>query len=286
MKRKILLLALFMLFCHICHSQDILTLKNGEQSVVKIESVSDDTIVYRLWSNLNGPIRTTSVKKVKSIQYANGQKETFMTDTEIQDNKERIKDSLDLIHFTPKLVLGAYFGPQLCRTSIHEPGAYYDKENGYRISPTIGVNAILDLTYYTSLYGGLGYSIEGGHFESYNDQEYRCDYLTLDAGICIYRRHWIIALRTAFLTNATTYQTGEKFGGKENYTPVRYGVYWSYRNEFGDKKQHGIEFYNCSLYTNIFKAGTWTGEANYSTDNRIWGIKYTYHFISKELKNK
>lgn len=78
MKRKIKLVLVFSILCTMAYSQDILTLKNGEQSVVKIESVSDDTIVYRLWSNQNGPIRTTSIKKVKSIQYANGQKETFL----------------------------------------------------------------------------------------------------------------------------------------------------------------------------------------------------------------
>ena len=286
MKRKIKLVLVFSILCTMAYSQDILTLKNGEQSVVKIESVSDDTIVYRLWSNQNGPIRTTSIKKVKSIQYANGQKETFLDEWEKDQEEQKIKDSLGRVNFIPKLVVGVYAGPQLCQTAIHAPCDYSDKTYGYRFSPTFGVNALLDLTYYTTLYGGLGYSIEGGHFEDYNNQEYRCNYVTLDTGICIFERSCIIALRTAFLTNGSGYENDVKICGKESYSPVRFGLYYSLRKELGSKKQHGIELYSCFSFTDVLSPDNWKSGETTRTSNEVWGIKYTYHFISKELKKK
>lgn len=290
MERKITLVLVLSFLCAMAYSQDILTLKNGEQSVVKIEGISDEVITYKLWSNLNGPTRTTSIKKVKSVQYANGQIETFLSDREKEDLRDeeaaRVRDSLSRANFVPKLVIGAYAGSQLCRMSIYPSGASYDKEYGYKVSPTVGVSAIWDLTFVTSLYGGVSYSVEGGHFEDYNSQEYRCNYVAVDAGICCFERHCIIAFRTAFLTSGRGYENGEKYFANETYTPVRCGLYVGSRHEFGNHKQHEIEFYMCGSISNVIKPEMWKNEKHIRTSNDIWGIKYSYHFLSKELKRR
>ena len=290
MERKIAIVLFLFIFCTMAYSQDILTMKSGEQSVVKIEGISDEVITYKLWSNLNGPTRTTSIKKVKSVQYANGQIETFLSDREKEDLRDeeaaRVRDSLSRANFVPKLVIGTYAGAQLCRMSIHPSGDSYDIENGYKLSPMLGVSAIWDLTFVTSLYGGVSYSVEGGHFEDYNSQEYRCNYVAVDAGICCFERSCVIAFRTAFLTSGHGYENGVKYFAKENYTPVRCGLYIASRHEFGNHKQHEIDFYTSVLFSNVMKPDMWKSGNHIRTSNTIWGIKYSYNFLSKELRRR
>ena len=44
MERKIAIVLFLFIFCTMAYSQDILTMKSGEQSVVKIEGISDEVI--------------------------------------------------------------------------------------------------------------------------------------------------------------------------------------------------------------------------------------------------
>lgn len=65
------------LFCSAINSQDVLTLKNGEQVNVKVIEITDSEIKYRKSDNLQGPLRIVTKAEVFSIKYENGAKDVF-----------------------------------------------------------------------------------------------------------------------------------------------------------------------------------------------------------------
>lgn len=76
--KRIALIASF-LICLCTNAQDILVKKDGSTLQIKTEEISETTIKYHLWSNLDGPIRTISVENVLSINFENGEIERFNT---------------------------------------------------------------------------------------------------------------------------------------------------------------------------------------------------------------
>lgn len=58
-------------------AQDVIVKKDGSTILAKVEKVGSTTIEYKKWKNLNGPLYTISVSDLMSINYQNGEKDTF-----------------------------------------------------------------------------------------------------------------------------------------------------------------------------------------------------------------
>lgn len=79
----------FILFCitTICsYAQDVIVLKDGTTILSKVTEVSSSEIKYKKISNIDGPIFTIKSSDVLSINYNNGEKDSF---NEVKPQKEK-----------------------------------------------------------------------------------------------------------------------------------------------------------------------------------------------------
>lgn len=67
---------------HICYSQDIIVLKNGDEIKSKVLEVSSDQIKYKKWENVDGPTYSSTKSEVFMIKYKNGSKDIFNNTSE------------------------------------------------------------------------------------------------------------------------------------------------------------------------------------------------------------
>ena len=78
MKLKlILLLALFVVTALGASAQDILTTNDDTSFAAKVIEITPETVKYKKFNNLEGPLYTIPVKDIKVITYENGTKEVF-----------------------------------------------------------------------------------------------------------------------------------------------------------------------------------------------------------------
>ena len=93
---------------NICLAQDVIVKKDGSTILSKVLEVNANDIKYKKYSNLNGPTYTISVKELISINYENGERDSFassnpqtdkaaeielkgMSDASLQNNNEKIR---------------------------------------------------------------------------------------------------------------------------------------------------------------------------------------------------
>lgn len=81
MKKVILVFFVTLLISKLSFSQDIITLKTGEQIRTKIMEVGQSEIKYKKFDNQNGPVYIVVKSDVDGITYENGTKDTFNTET-------------------------------------------------------------------------------------------------------------------------------------------------------------------------------------------------------------
>lgn len=58
-------------------AQDVIVKKDGTTILAKVIAVGDDVVEYKKHSNLNGPTYKVNVDKLLSVNYENGEKDTF-----------------------------------------------------------------------------------------------------------------------------------------------------------------------------------------------------------------
>ena len=80
MKRTLLVFLATLLISKLCFSQDLITLKTGEQIRSKIMEVGQTDIKYKKIDNQNGPVYVVVKSDISNILYENGTKDVFNTD--------------------------------------------------------------------------------------------------------------------------------------------------------------------------------------------------------------
>ena len=79
--KRFLLLVICLLSISLVKAQDIIVLKNADEIQAKVQSIGQNEVSYRKWSNLEGPIYTLYKSQILFIKYANGEKEIFSAAT-------------------------------------------------------------------------------------------------------------------------------------------------------------------------------------------------------------
>ena len=77
MKRSILIFLVAFSISKLCLSQDVITLKSGEQIRSKILEIGQTEIKYKKFDNQNGPLYVVAKTDISNIQYENGTKDLF-----------------------------------------------------------------------------------------------------------------------------------------------------------------------------------------------------------------
>ena len=59
------------------YAQDVIVLNDGSSIISKVVEVGSTDVKYKKWSNLEGPTYTLKVTEILSVNYQNGEKESF-----------------------------------------------------------------------------------------------------------------------------------------------------------------------------------------------------------------
>lgn len=86
--KKLAILISLLIACTNLFSQDIIELKSGNKIEAKLLEITENTIRYKKYDNLEGPTYSTSLSEISSITYENGTKDIFgsITSTESDIN--------------------------------------------------------------------------------------------------------------------------------------------------------------------------------------------------------
>lgn len=69
------------------NAQDVIVKTDNSTILSKVEEISAESIKYRKWDNLDGPVYVLNISEVISINYSNGTMETF---------KDKQKDNVEV----------------------------------------------------------------------------------------------------------------------------------------------------------------------------------------------
>ncbi len=75
--KKILIVSALGLFFTTISAQDVIVMKNGSTILSKVIEVNTSDIKYKKHSNINGPTYIIEISEIMSVNYENGEKDTF-----------------------------------------------------------------------------------------------------------------------------------------------------------------------------------------------------------------
>ena len=72
-----LCLVLSLCLSSLIYAQDVIVLNDGSSIISKVVEVGSTDVKYKKWSNLEGPTYTLKITEILSVNYQNGEKESF-----------------------------------------------------------------------------------------------------------------------------------------------------------------------------------------------------------------
>lgn len=72
-----LCLVLSLCLSSLIYAQDVIVLNDGSSIISKVVEVGSSDVKYKKWSNLEGPTYTLKITEILSVNYQNGEKESF-----------------------------------------------------------------------------------------------------------------------------------------------------------------------------------------------------------------
>lgn len=108
--KKVLILVTSILIVSAAKAQDLIVMKNAEEILAKVTTITTDNVTYKRWSNLEGPSYTTPKSDIFYIKYQNGEKDVFQKEEMANDFKaSNIKNMATPIKFQGYFMLGTIF---------------------------------------------------------------------------------------------------------------------------------------------------------------------------------
>ena len=101
--KNLLLIILFASSSNFIKAQDTLTMRSGENIIVKIIEVGSSEVKYKKIDNLNGPSFSILKSEVSMIQYENGSKDVLKEDMKIKQKSGVQSSSKDLSEIVTKI---------------------------------------------------------------------------------------------------------------------------------------------------------------------------------------
>jgi hypothetical protein len=132
-------------------SQDLIILKNADEIKSKVVEITDISVKYRKWENMNGPIYNLNLREVLFIRYENGTKEvinqepsqtkanTPMATNVVTDKTESIehKKKRSWLRLSWEFANLSYFGSNI--TSLGVDNIKFISDFGYNNRMDIGI---------------------------------------------------------------------------------------------------------------------------------------------------
>ena len=106
--RNILLFILFLCSSNIIKAQDTLSMRSGENILVKVIEVGTAEVKYKKLDNLNGPVFSMLKSDLLMIKYANGTNEDFSKEEKTKIKVKRTHNRLIWGIVGGALVVGSF----------------------------------------------------------------------------------------------------------------------------------------------------------------------------------
>ncbi len=177
--RKLILLLPFVAFTvYSATAQDTIVFKNYDSVLAKVTEVTPNSVSYKRWGNIDGPVYTINRTDIASINYQNGQKDVFndiaQTDTAVPAlNTTDLTRPFQNIRFQSYLYAGVAFFKQAAGPTFDVSVGARLREYAY-IGIETGIHFIFyDRTihhnkyYYRSYTATLGYVPIGINLKGY-----------------------------------------------------------------------------------------------------------------------
>lgn len=148
--KKFILLLIGVAFVSIVSAQDRIVFRNADEKSVKVTSITDDTVTYLLWDNLDGPTYTTAKNNILFVVYANGKKEIINESSPSDSYKAQSVDNSQTLNVRAQGYL--------------DLGCIFDSVGG---GPTFDVNAGVRI--YDYFYAGLATGIHTYFVTNYSE---------------------------------------------------------------------------------------------------------------------
>lgn len=102
-KLRILSALFALLFCGALSAQDVISTKDGREIEAKVLEVGTEELVYKKWSNPDGPDYHILLSEVLQVRYENGEVETYGASlSAIHIECQRLTESVhENVHETP-----------------------------------------------------------------------------------------------------------------------------------------------------------------------------------------
>jgi hypothetical protein len=96
--KRLILFAILFLVSYAAKAQDIIVMRNADEVMAKVTSITQDQVTYKRWSNLDGPSYTISKSQIFYIKYENGEKDLMnaMPETRARVGEHRNNTSSSL----------------------------------------------------------------------------------------------------------------------------------------------------------------------------------------------
>jgi hypothetical protein len=147
--KRILLLLLIGFTGNLIFAQDVIIKRNSDEIKSKILEITNETIKYKDFEFLDGPIRNIKISEVIMIIYENGKKETFTT-LENQNPKPVTKTEVPVIKEVPRntykgnyFMIGTGFGNSYGNIGLRIQGRFGGKV-GFGIHAGAGYLPVAD----------------------------------------------------------------------------------------------------------------------------------------------
>jgi hypothetical protein len=93
MFQKIIIVLAAVMTYSVCQAQDVIVKKDGNTIVSKVIEVNKTDIRYKKFSNPNGPTYTIDIAEVLSVNYENGEKDTFSSPSSLASGQSETQSS-------------------------------------------------------------------------------------------------------------------------------------------------------------------------------------------------
>jgi hypothetical protein len=87
--KRLILFAILFLVSYAAKAQDIIVMRNADEVMAKVTSITQDQVTYKRWSNLDGPSYTISKSQIFYIKYENGEKDLMNA---VPETRARVRE--------------------------------------------------------------------------------------------------------------------------------------------------------------------------------------------------
>ena len=152
MKRLILFAILFMA-SYAAKAQDVIVMRNADEVMAKVTSITQDEVTYKRWNNLDGPTYTISKSQIFYIKYENGEKDVMNAVPEnrarVVEHRNNTSSSLPVV-FRGYASVGTIFLSELAGPTLDVTAGVFLFDRLYA-GVEVGFHSVLE-TYYTDYY--------------------------------------------------------------------------------------------------------------------------------------